>query len=50
MPELTIRKLHPVIGAEVTGINLAEPVDDGPARRCRRRCRSIWRWSSPART
>lgn len=27
MPELTIRKLHPVIGAEVTGINLAEPVD-----------------------
>jgi alpha-ketoglutarate-dependent taurine dioxygenase len=28
MPELTIRKLHPVIGAEVTGIDLAEPVDD----------------------
>ena len=27
MPELKIRKLHPVIGAEVTGINLAEPVD-----------------------
>jgi taurine dioxygenase len=27
MPELNIRKLHPVIGAEVTGINLAEPVD-----------------------
>lgn len=27
MPELTIRKLHPVIGAEVTGINLAEPAD-----------------------
>jgi taurine dioxygenase len=27
MPELSIRKLHPVIGAEVTGINLAEPVD-----------------------
>jgi taurine dioxygenase len=28
MPDLTIRKLHPVIGAEVTGINLADPVDD----------------------
>ena len=27
MSTLTIRKLHPVIGAEVTGINLAEPVD-----------------------
>ena len=27
MPELTIRKLHPAIGAELTGINLAEPVD-----------------------
>ena len=27
MPELNIRKLHPVIGAEVTGINFAEPVD-----------------------
>ena len=27
MPELNIRKLHPVIGAEVTGIDLAEPVD-----------------------
>jgi taurine dioxygenase len=28
MPELTIRKLHPVIGAEITGIDLAEPVDE----------------------
>ena len=28
MPSLTIRKLHPVIGAEVTGVNLAEPLDD----------------------
>jgi taurine dioxygenase len=28
MPELTIRKLHPVIGAEVTGIDLRDPVDD----------------------
>ena len=28
MPELTIRKLHPVIGAEVTGIDLGRPVDD----------------------
>jgi alpha-ketoglutarate-dependent taurine dioxygenase len=27
MPELTIRKLHPVIGAEVTGIDLGKPVD-----------------------
>jgi taurine dioxygenase len=27
MPELTIRKLHPVIGAEVTGIDLREPAD-----------------------
>jgi alpha-ketoglutarate-dependent taurine dioxygenase len=27
MPELTIRKLHPVIGAEVTGIDLREPPD-----------------------
>ena len=27
MPELTIRKLHPVIGAEVTGIDLRDPVD-----------------------
>jgi taurine dioxygenase len=27
MPELTIRKLHPVIGAEVTGVNLAAPAD-----------------------
>src|SRR5215472_19099564 len=28
MPELNIRKLHPVIGAEVTGIDLGKPVDD----------------------
>ena len=28
MPELTIRKLHPVIGAEVTGIDLGQPVDN----------------------
>jgi taurine dioxygenase len=27
MPALTIRKLHPVVGAEITGIDLAEPVD-----------------------
>ena len=27
MPELTIRKLHPVIGAEVTGVDFREPVD-----------------------
>jgi taurine dioxygenase len=26
MPELTIRKLHPVIGAEVTGIDLGKPI------------------------
>ena len=29
MPELTIRKLHPVIGAAVTGIDLGQPVDGG---------------------
>ena len=28
MPELNIRKLHPVIGAEITGIDLGKPVDD----------------------
>jgi taurine dioxygenase len=28
MPELTIRKLHPVIGAEVTGIDLGKPADE----------------------
>jgi taurine dioxygenase len=28
LPQLTIRKLHPVIGAEITGINLADPFDD----------------------
>ena len=28
MPELTIRKLHPVIGAEVTGVDFREPIGE----------------------
>ena len=46
MTELAIRSLHPSLGAEVSGIDLSQPIDAATRDALSRALANIWHWCS----